>query len=248
MHPGRVVTESLFLRVPVLPLKPFRQLAGRGNRAWRGREPSVASNRCATSRSSMANRSHRPSLVNEFRIAHTGPSLRGVLNATRSQQDDRRRVTSSGVAITMSLQTGRSPRARRISIAVSRLSDTLGRITSKSTSLESVAVPRAWDPKRTSREGFQPSTMRSTMVDMNVSRGRYFHAMRPYRRWTISTSPQCCFRYSATSLRWQRCGLSSLQSRQPPETIFFRNGPFDLPLTHQRDESVLVGCPIATHC
>ena len=26
----------------------------------------------------------------------------------------------------------------------------------------------------------------------------------------------------------------------------FRNGPFDLPLTHQRDESVLVGCPIAT--
>ena len=26
----------------------------------------------------------------------------------------------------------------------------------------------------------------------------------------------------------------------------FRNGPFDLPLTHQRDESVPVGCPIAT--
>ena len=32
MHPGRVVTESLFLRVPVLPSMPFRLLAGRGNK------------------------------------------------------------------------------------------------------------------------------------------------------------------------------------------------------------------------
>ncbi len=39
--------------------KAFSAACWARKQAWRGREPSVASNRCATSRSSMANRSHR---------------------------------------------------------------------------------------------------------------------------------------------------------------------------------------------
>ena len=97
-----------------------------------------------------------------------------------------RRSTSSGVATTMSLQTGRSPKIRRISIAESRLSVPLGRITSKSTSLHSVAAPRAWDPKRTTCEGRKPLTMRSTMIDMSVSEAATFKLNLPRRHFRIA--------------------------------------------------------------
>ena len=89
-----------------------------------------------------------------------------------------RRVASSGVATTMSLQTGRSPRARRISVVVSRWWTTSGIITSRSTSLHLVAVPRAWDPKRTIRAGRKPSTM-LYHGRYERFRGRHVHVAPP---------------------------------------------------------------------
>ena len=75
-----------------------------------------------------------------------------------------RRLISSGVVTTISLLNGRSPRARLISTAARRLSGTSRITTRRSTSLDPSAVPRACDPKRTTRDGWNLPTMRSTIV------------------------------------------------------------------------------------
>ena len=103
---------------------------------------------------------------------------------------------SSGVVTMMSLLTGRSPNTRRISIAARRLSETVPKTTSKSTSLHSPAVPRPWEPKSTTRDGSKRVTMRSTMVEMIGPEGIVALPLRSIKKlWRSSSrSQQACFR------------------------------------------------------
>ena len=73
------------------------------------------------------------------------------------------------------------------SIAESRLSVPLGRITSKSTSLHSVAAPHVHGIRRgRPARGRKPLTMRSTMIDMSVSEAATFKLNLPRRHFRIA--------------------------------------------------------------
>ncbi len=80
-----------------------------------------------------------------------------------------RLAISSGVVTTISLLADISPSDRRISIAAARLSCTPRMTTSRSTSLHSLASPRACEPKSKTRDGWNRPTIRSTMVEMFAS-------------------------------------------------------------------------------
>ena len=66
----------------------------------------------------------------------------------------------------MSLHTEMLLRALRMLIAISRSSSRDGKITSRSTSLHSFAVPRAQEPNRITCNGSKRSTIRSTIAEM----------------------------------------------------------------------------------
>ena len=74
------------------------------------------------------------------------------------------RDISFGVVTMISLHTGKSANARRISIAVFRLSEASEKTTSRSISLCGFASPRAWEPKRIKRIGWKFCTIRSVIV------------------------------------------------------------------------------------
>jgi len=77
-----------------------------------------------------------------------------------------RRVISSGLVTMISLATGISDNSLRMAIADSRLFSTCGSTTSRSTSLSGCASPRACEPKRMTRTGWNRRTIRSVISAM----------------------------------------------------------------------------------
>ncbi len=150
----------------------------------------------------------------------TFPSLRAACRTVPTTWP--RLAISSCVATTMSLLTERSPSDRRISMAARRLSCTSFITTRRSTSLPSMAVPRAQEPKSTTREGWNRPTMRSTMTEMTESEVILYPKQGPLRYFRLAGDRG--FQRPIFNLRFALTPTLSLQERGLCKGVLLERG------------------------